>query len=799
MSVATTIHYAEATVSVTSALGGTRAHRIFSANGTVFPGGHLPPVGTFNVNYSFQDTGTSPPGGFLTIALVRDASDVGGDFVGPAAVVEIQELGSPPTAGTIYSRTFNTPTSPGTYRLVLSVAINQAGANDHSTIDTTGTSAQWATDSDGNTAQGGLSTQTFSSRVSGSLHVFIDDATLTAPDNQAYRDNPQYTVTGDLNGNPSNPKSIGVAVSPNADGTGAIKSNNAVVNATGGFSFTYNVDTQFPAAASDYYLHAYLDGNIASHKPDLYGPGQTVVGLAAEQQSWTKFNTVTAPLVKINDSRVRSAGDTTIGSGIYLYQDAGMTTPGVSSWRSAAYTTQQNIFRRRGPTLTTNSSPHLQTYIFDALGNPINNLSVTMRVKRTVNGSTENTQNLTTDANGRLRGNYTLTNNAPAFSTMVKAGATRQANGHVATGPDSYLTPPATFSIGASDYPADYPGPYPGYPRNVEITGNETGSNEPVATATNVFGVSSEILFEDTWTGPITSTDLDGNGVPIEAGSRDQALGAGSLKAKVCTLINEGNIKVITPSEHNPKDIAGRKIVVTTDNLYLRRALFNATNKSVIDAGSNPNDSQTKLENSIGYNFNSNSFDTIAAPSDSASMILYHGYADTLGQRDSFSLSVSGDSPVTGYTNDVGNFGYRAQTVTFAALDSTIKLIVIPDVIQSDPTLVRRFILKIIRLTKDPLEPFVDALADEPPLYSLYGGPATGKATLLETGLATQVAGEDASNWEVLFTVPVNYAAVKLYATAVSGGARTIGGSEQGVQIGFTFDATGFATGFNYK
>ena len=487
------------------------------------------------------------------------------------------------------------------------------------------------------------------------------------------------------------------------------------------------------------------------------------------------------------------------GSGISIHTVAVPGNPGVSPFRSSAFTTPQDFFRRRGPTLTTNSSPHLQTFVLDAFGNPIPSTAFRAEVRRPTDSVAENGQNLVTNASGRLRWNYTIAATHPAFSRFVKPGSTRQTGSHVATGPDNPASPPATFSLGNSDHPADYPGPYPAYPRTVFVRGNAFGGvNEPSDQTTAVFGINSEIVFEDLWTGPTSQITMDANGAPTGQGQRRQNLGSGSLRAKVCTLIDEGAVTVIDPAEHNPKDRAGRNIVVTTDNLFGRRAIFNDTTDTIEVAAQDMSDAQTKLDSATGYNANNNSFTTIAAPTDPAQLFIYHAFADTTAQRTSFDLQNVGGSPVIGFTADAGNFGSFTQPVQFQAIDPSTKLLVVPEVVQSDPTLIRRYTIRTVRITTD-LQ-LVAVNPDEAPTVWVLGVPSGGGALEeITTGSATAIGAEPTPNWFFDVTVPQGYSAVKIFATASVNGSQIIGGDVQGLQIGFEFDAVDFAAGIPFK
>ena len=626
--------------------------------------------------------------------------------------------------------------------------------------------------------------------------------------NQGYGSTPNivYDLTsGTLN----NPKQIRVGpITPGSAVTVAqtkIITQTPVVSGTRPSVATYNVDTSFSASSIAHTNRIYVgprggqSSTPSGEIPDLLSAG-TLVLPDTNDKAWVCFNTGSLGSgITFKDSyTVERSATFNIGSGIFPKKDSSGSLSGVGSFRTSAYTTAQDIFRRTAPTVTTDAVVHLETYVFNAFSSSIANTSFQETVRLQTTDAAINTQTVSTDANGRIRWNYTIPNTAPAFSRYVKDGATRQSGSHVATGPDSISNPPATFVSGNSDHVIDYPSPYPGYPRRVKITGNVySGTLEPSSVHDNVFGVNSEIIFEDIWTGTATAAALDGSGVPTGAGQRLQTLGAGSLKAKLTTFISESNVTIAVVGEHNPKDVAGRNLVVTTDNLFLRRALFDDTLDTVSDSGTSLSDASTKLDNSLGYHVNANSLDTIAAPADPASLIYYLAAADTSTQRGTFSLTLAGASPSAGFTSDVSNFGFLQQNVSFIAFDPSVKILVNSDVVQTDPTIVRRFTVKVLRITAD--EDAIDLTPDAAPFFFVYSQPLTGAMIELTRGTATVIGAPPSADWEFNVTMPLNIKSIKVVVFAKVGGSLIVGGSEINVQVGFEFDALGTFIGFQFK
>lgn len=478
----------------------------------------------------------------------------------------------------------------------------------------------------------------------------------------------------------------------------------------------------------------------------------------------------------------------------------------VSVFGNSGRTTAQNLFRRTEPTNTDHAIPFLRVVILDAYGVAIPNatshiLSVRSAVAAPMSDTQDNTQTLTTGGGtGTIDWSYTIAATHAAFSRFVKTGSSRVAGSHVATGPDSTSSPPATFNTPGAG--AAYTGPFPAYPKDVRIVGNAfAGVNEPSTRQVAVFGVNSEIIFEDIWTGSLTSAALDGNGVPTGAGSRELTLGAGSLKAKLTTEINEGTAKVIDLTEHNPKDVAGRNFVVTTDNIFLRRALFNSTAATVDDAGTDMTDAQTKLDNSLGYHVGNNSLDSIAAPADPGSFLYYIGGAATTTQRSTLSLSASGGLPVIGFTGDASNFGFFTQSVAFVAADLTIAITLTPRVVQADIGTMQRFGAKVSRITQDIPPQMAAAHPDTAPVYFVLGLNEDGTQTFINTGTLMTAIGDPMTTSDYYFdvTIPGGFPAIKVRAFAQVNGSRTPGGDSAIIQIGYTLDVVGMVTGLQYK
>ncbi len=810
-----TIRYGESSLTISS-LGNTRTVTV-THQGGAYPGCH---VSTTNItlNVAESTTGLTPPGGVWGVAVVEDGGEANQNYTVGGVVMAYTALGN---GGSLPSTINLTGLNKGGhYRIVLMAGDTAGRAQSAAGTDTGGLSAEYHLDSDGGSTRGGLA-PTASGQVAGAAgHRVIVSAVTPTAGNWKYGQTNQIAVSvrpaGSTGSAIINPKQFKVALSVDTGGdTRPDGVYRITPNTTGDATATgIRVDTDFSQAIGGvgHYTQIGLNNRLgdsttpAAESASDYSIG-TVEGVTTSQRSAYVFATTGhAPGLTFTDTnRVRKTNaDVAISSGIQIFEDAGKVTAGVITHQTSARTTRQDIYKRTGPTNLANARPYMRTFVFDGFGNPLTNTAVTGNVLRTVNDSNENSQSLTTDANGRIQWNYTLAATAPAFNRYVKASASRVANGHVAAGPDSTTSWAYNFAFGNPQDPTTYPGPFPGYPRDVQIVGRVFGSKEPTVRDVAVFGVNSEPSIESVWTGSLTAANLDVNGVPQGAGKRGQQLGAGSLKAKLTSKLDPASLRVTTLGRHALRDGAGREISVTSDNWYLASAAFNDTLDAIHDPAGALNDSQTKLENSIGYNPNNNSMGTIAPPTDPASIKYFLAAADTTAQRNTFDMTVSGVDPVVGFTSDSGNFGYAQQVVSFEALDSSIVGILTSESVQADPTLTKRFKFKAVRIAADaelnPDTGFNGVATDGPPVYAVFIQPNNGGAIeQLEAGTMMPIGGQPTPDWEFDVTIPLGYKMAKVFATARVNGSPIIGGAKQPVQIGYDFDGVGTFVGFHYK
>lgn len=774
----------------------------------------------------------------MAVALVEDATDVAGRYVVGGAlqpgVLCYKDLGdeaAPPATTTFGDGSGSAVLNPaitkaGTFRLVVIVANTAANAQDINAV-VGGATSNFHFDSDNNNASGTLNTTTADLHEDGAYarRAIVTAVTPTPSANWRYGDTPSVAVTIQPSSSGTtmiNPKNIKFALSTNSSGSTRPKATrNIAVNTSGvANSGAYNIDTDFAANDTAHFHQLAVNAELGDattptgEKPALFqAPLPSVSGLSTSQLSWVIFNTDGHVSGFENEAagdvdHVRSSTATLhIASGIRIYKDSAGATAGVGSFSSSAYTTIQDLFKRTGAVNTTDAIPFLEAYLRDGYGGVLNAVDVTATV-RTQDGSdtVENTNStLTTDSNGRIRWNYTISASHAAFNRFVKPAATRVTGSHVSTGPDSVASPPATFSNIGGSGDSDYDPPFPAYPKKVRIAGREYGSLEPTGTngtgsadVSSVFGANSEVHLDSIWTGLTTSALLDSNGVPTGPATRSQTLGAGSLRAKTTSLINESTGRVINVGEFNPKTVGGKSYdLAGAEVLKGRRAVYNSTTDAVIDAGTDFSPAGAfDLDASLGYatTTNNNSLDTIAPPIDPATMSYYNGFADTSAVRGTFTLTSLSD---VGFTSDSGNYGHKVQAITFYAVDLSLKVIVVSDRSQGAPNDSRRITCKVIRVLPD--NTVTDAIPDIPLKFFVFAQDADAgdPLELIGEGSADPIPGpgEDTADWEFTVTPPIAAKAVKIYVTGSVGGSRIPDGGELQIQVGWTFDGAGFATG----
>lgn len=808
--------YGEGSLGINASTG-TRTVTGTHSAGTAWPNAHVETT-SINIDLITQTTGVGPPSGEWGIAVVEDIADPNGDYttgVGTDApntaggVLFYKTIGS----GAVFPTTVTATglNKGGTYRIVITVGDSADSARRRSSVSTTGGSTQYHGDSDGNFGRGGLAVVTsLFGRIVGvaGQRVVMTTRTPTAG-NWRYPQQNQVAVSlrpaGNTGASLINPKEIKLAISQSSGSgvipTGQGKLLRATPNSTGDVTYSsIPVDTDFTEATggTDHFVqmgvnNVFGDATTPSNeRAGIYAIG-TREGTTDSQLSAFLFASSghVANTTVESQNRLRSTTAPVKASArIQVFKDVGKVTPGVGTFQTSAYSTAQDIYKRRNIVNTTNAVPFMETFVFDAYGNALNTVAMRERTRRAFDSVVENDQTVSTISTGRIRWNYTLTATMPAFNRFIKPAAARVTGSHAATGPDNPASPPAAFSLGNGLYT----GPFPAYPRDVQISGNAFASKNPSVTANTVFGVNSEIIFEDIFTSTASQTTQTVDGEPTGTATRTQTLGAGSLFAKLSTEIDEGNGKIINVGEVNAKDVAGRGInLAGADVLVLRRALANLTLGTVDDPGSTLQDSQHQLDSPLNYSNNPNSFDTIPAPTDPSTLAYYQAAAGISATRDTFTLTNDATKDV-GFTSDNGNFGYLRQTVSMVALDPTIGILIVPERTAAAGGRDLKFTIKTVRITED--NTFVSLTPDEPPVFAFFTQPTNGGPLSIDSqGSLTAVAGGDGSDFEFTASIPTGRRAAGLKIAAKVQGSRIQVGGSASIQIGWDYDSTGFATG----
>lgn len=693
--------YGEASLQVQNkTLGGTRNVTV-TAQGGAFPGANLAhDEETLTVDISEFTSGASPPSGEWHVAAVEDNEDVNGDYR-PANVLDVVWLG---TGGSLASTRELTVPKHGFFRLVVMVGDGQQESNNIGFVDTGGLSSEYHYDSDGNEEEGGSSNVANIGTLRDGYvwrHTVLESCSYSVAGDLGYGQT--HTITLGLKTESYiNPKAVKVAYRTAAsDGDGQDGVYRPTPDASGeATTVSIQVDEDFELGETDYHVHVGVNDVLddaggdtpAGEVSDFLGSG-SIVGTTAAQRAWIIFDTSghlsgwSAP----SNNRVRSnAGDKTIASGISIHKASTLDDPGVNVFGDSARTEVQDLFRRTLPVSTEHAQVFLQAWVADAYGNALASTDVRAKILSEDGTDTEDDDNtsLTTDANGLIEWDYTVATGDAAFNRFVQDGESRATGSHASTGPDDPDAPPATFananksgSDATGEYrdplggatALSYDGPYPAYAKKVQVLGRVYGSKEPSDDAASVFGVNSEEIFEDIWTGEVADATIDVNDAPDGSSTRTKNLGTGSLRFKVCTEIDEASTFLEDAGEHNPKDVAGRLIPLAnaSDHNLGRFAAWNATDGSQELAPTDDSpDADYKLEGSLGYNDgdgSDNGFQSLPAPTDPALVVLYYAYAPDSTQRSSFDLPTGGNTP--GFTADDGMFGYVQQSANFVNLD----------------------------------------------------------------------------------------------------------------------------------
>lgn len=820
-------------IGVENSAGTGQINLQMTASGGAYPGRNL---AHDSVSVTFtplvNGTGVAPPAPVWAIALVEDGVDPAGEYTTADNDTSLA-TGVLAFASGISITNPTVLTYPagkhGMFRIIVIAADRAASARRISQVNTGGASIEYHHDSDQNTARGGLAVvitndDTATRIRTGYLwkETYVDLVAYSQAGNLRYGHT--FTVQVSMKaGTYINPKAMkgafrtvtadGVNVDQ-GDGSTAGAPYRATPNSSGVVTFgviasesnVIRVDTDFAASQTDHYFHvgvnaALGDSTTPSGELPAFLTSGSISGTTTSQRSWIQFT----PSVNGTDftnadrNRSRSTGTKRIASGFSIYQDSGQVTPGAKAYSSSAYTTAQDLFRRPEVTATSHAIPFLETFVVDAYGNLLSGLSFLGKV-RTQNASPqeENSQSVTSGTGGtvgRLRWNYTIGATHAAFNRFFEPGIARVAGSHATTGPDDPASPPATFlnlAKTGSDKTGNHPNPkgsgtlsydgaQPAYPKTVRVTGNVFTTKEPVANATSVFGVNSEVFLEGMWTGDLGQAVVNANNEPTGTATRSKNLGTGALRYKVSSEIDESTKTLKTLGEFNPCDVAGRLYSVSgSDAMKGRRAAWNITTSTRHEAPTDDANSNYHLTGTLGYNAGTggdNGFQSLAAPSDPGTLAIYYGYSPATATAQSFDLNASAPEQA-GFNTDSGVFGYFRQVVGFIAVNPNYLIIVVvekliypPDV--SEVRIMARFLEFLPNGDVTPVK------LDEP--ARIYISKDGGAGSAIEEVVANvqmdaidpDINGKSA-NWEYFFDAPDNGS----YSVAVSGliqGSRPTG------------------------
>lgn len=494
---------------------------------------------------------------------------------------------------------------------------------------------------------------------------------------------------------------------------------------------TQNVDTLFPSTPTNYRFRARIN---SGDRPAVLTANTLSGGFSADQR-WCFFATPAAGIAKVSgdDFSIENTTDQEVMVALDYFAETGLTTQGAGIFQSAAYTTPREIFRRRGPTITQQATPHMEVYVTDGDGTKLSAVSIRFEV-RDSNGAavTENDQTLATESAGtagRRRWNYTVLATHRAFNRFKKgagdnprspptkrfSAVVTNLNGGTIIGAGNFLVNDATnFNLGdvividqggaqeeqvvVSDLDyllnrvvlvgtlakthaanATVRKPIPLYPKSLRITGAAFGSNNPQDTTADEFGVNSELHCENIWAGDVADATIDAEGTPTGKAKTNKQSGAGSVQFKITTSIERDTGSIRDLSEHNVRTVDGANVVATTDELDQRKAIWDAT-KSLVELS--PTNSNIRLNTTEAYSTSPNSgFESHDVVGDGRLVDIVLAFADTAGQRSTFDLTGSpgagahwnkGQVPNTniGFTGDTGNYGLFSTRMAFFVLDA---------------------------------------------------------------------------------------------------------------------------------
>lgn len=761
------------------ALGSTRTITATFPGGTTYPDANVETPSSQIFTLTSTTTGPTPPIGTWQLALVPDNEDTSGDY-------SLYPIG-PTWAGNFTPSTVqinNIPNEFGMWRLVILVGDSATTALNINTVDTSGTSAEYHHDSDGNSAQGGLNVNQPDTLVDGyTFYTLRPNKGGSHPfpvSNQKYDDSfavavrltSSFTGRGTLSPN-NTTRFVKLDFTPGSS-SGFIRSNTwdtttadeVTLNATFG-----PIDSTWPEASTAHTLQIGIGSEFGDTIPDdekaEFLVSGTITGTTEAQRAWLQFKNVLTGWEKDSETLAtyNQLGSTTLtaGSGIYLYEDAAITTRGVLSFDDSGRTQASRYFNRRysASVVGNHARPYFRAYVGDAFGQPLASKNVSLAVLDS-DGTQENTQNLTTSASGLIEWDWTIGSTVKAFNAFKKTSPDNPDS----LGTHDVLIPRADAYIPAGSKTNQYPDPItqtqtrdfnataqPARAKDIRLTGNDIGSNEPTSTETDVFGVHAEIIFEGMWSGNSgDNTISDPEGQPNGPLTRSKTTAGGSYFFKTSSLIDENTFGLANASAHNPTDRMGRPYITTSANFLGAEAAYNRTANS-IHKSAVALDNKHNLETSLGYSHETNdseTFGSVAPTTDAATVAYWQGFSPNSTQRSSFSLT-AGES--IGFTSDTYIYGYRCQIVEYSIVRDDLAIVLIADPANPAPGNPIRFVAAGKQILPD--NQTLDKEFDSTPILVIEEDNGTGVApTELAALTMTPIGGSPSAFYEAEFTPP---------------------------------------------
>lgn len=478
---------------------------------------------------------------------------------------------------------------------------------------------------------------------------------------------------------------------------------------------------------------------------DFGGDNRYVWAASGHPAGWTR----TSELILDDAARM------VVDPRLRIFSDSGLTTPGVLVHDDSGRTNLSALFTRgtATATLAPHSTPRMRCWVANARG-ALASTNVTARVLDS-DGTSENSQNLTTDANGRISWEYTVGATHKAFNRFKRTSpddpdalGTHDAlfTAHKPSGSKTNTYPDPTEPTTDRDFGA---ASYPARAKDIEVEGRTGAGDEPGITSTDEFGVSSEVIFEGMWSGSTTDRTTDANGVPDGPVSRSKPTAGGSFAFKTASLIDETAFGVADATQDNPTDVAGRHFNFTAvDQMFGRRAVFDTTNANADDTGTNLT-AQERLDTPQGYSVHASpasTFDTLAAPSDATTFHYYQGFSSDSTQRATFGITAAN---VAGFTSDSRIYGYKRQTVDYTVVRDDLTILLAVD--NQSPYPGQDVVVTVSPRQILPDNTLITSTFDGVPRIIISKVSGTDSPLVLEeTSLMTPVTGSD--DYEYTFT-----------------------------------------------